>query len=232
MEDAIAQRLGVKLGDELAFDIAGSRVSAKVTSLRKVDWDSFTVNFFMIAPPGLLHGQPVSHVSSFYLPPRDGAMLNALIEGFPNLLVIDVAQIMTQVRRMMEQVSRAIQFVFLFTLLAGLTVFYAALASTQDERKQQAAILRTLGANRAQLTRAQVAEFAVIGALAGVIAAAGASGMGYVLAVKVLNVSYHFSPLAWLAGMVLGGAGIALAGYLGTRRVLATPPLQVLRETL
>ena len=86
--------------------------------------------------------------------------------------------------------------------------------------------------SRAQLTRAQVTEFAVIGALAGVIAAAGASGMGYVLAVKVLNVSYNFSPLAWLAGMMLGSAGISLAGYLGTRRVLATPPLQVLRQTL
>jgi putative ABC transport system permease protein len=230
MEDGIAQRIGVKLGDKLTFDIAGTPVSATVTSLRKVDWDSFNVNFFLIAPPGLLEKQPVSHVTSFHLPPRNNELLNTLIKQFPNLLVIDVAQVMAQVQKMMTQVSRAVQFVFLFTLLAGLVVFYAAIASTQDDRIQQAAVMRTLGASRAQLTRAHLAEFAVIGALAGLIAAAGASGLGYVLAVKVLNVSYNFSPLAWLVGVVCGSAGIAIAGYLGTRHVLATPPMRVLRE--
>jgi putative ABC transport system permease protein len=230
MEDGIAQRIGVKLGDRLSFDIAGTPLTATVTSLRKVDWDGFNVNFFMIAPPGLLEGQPVSYVTSFHLPPRNAEMLGALVKQFPNLLVIDVAQVMAQVQKMMTQVSKAVQFVFLFTLLAGLVVFYAAIASTQDERIQQAAIMRTLGASRAQLTRAHLAEFAVIGALAGLIAAAGASGLGYVLAVKVLNLSYNFSPLAWVAGVIFGSAGIAVAGYLGTRRVLATPPMRVLRE--
>ncbi len=230
MEEGIAQRLGVKLHDQLTFDIGGHQLSAMVTSLRKVDWDSFNVNFFMIAPPGLLEGQAVSYVSSFYLPPHQGEMLNTLIRQFPNFLVIDVAQVMAQVQKMIAQVASAVQFVFLFTLLAGLVVFYAAMASTQDERIQQAAIMRTLGASRAQLTRAHLAEFALTGALAGLIAAAGASGLGYVLAVKVLNLSYDFSPLVWLAGVVLGSGGIAIAGYLGTRRVLATPPMLVLRE--
>lgn len=230
MEDGIAQRLNVKLGDRLTFDIAGTPVAATVTSLRKVDWDSFNVNFFMIAPPGLLDGQPVSYVTSFHLPPKNTGLLGTLVQQFPNLLVIDVAQVMAQVQKMMTQVSKAVQFVFLFTLLAGLVVFYAAIASTQDDRMQQAAVMRTLGASRAQLTRAHLAEFAVIGALAGLIAAAGASGLGYVLAVKVLNLSYNFSPLAWVAGVVCGSAGIAIAGYLGTRRVLTTPPVRVLRE--
>jgi putative ABC transport system permease protein len=230
MEDGIAQRLGVKLGDRLTFDIAGTPVSAVVTSLRKVDWDSFNVNFFMISPPALLQGQPVSYVTAFHLPPRNVELLNALIKQFPNLLIIDVAQVMAQVQKMMTQVSKAVQFVFLFTLLAGLVVFYAAIASTQDDRIQQAAVMRTLGASRKQLTRAHLAEFAVIGALAGLIAAAGASGLGYLLAVKILNVSYNMSPLAWLVGVICGSAGIALAGHLGTRRVLATPPMLVLRE--
>ncbi len=230
MEDGIALRLGVKLGDQVTFDIAGTPVSATVTSLRKVNWDSFNVNFFMISPPGLLEGQPVSYVTSFYVPPRNSELLNALVKTFPNLLVIDVEQVMAQVQKMMTQVSRAVQFVFLFTLLAGLVVFYAAIAGTQDERIQQAAIMRTLGASRAQLTRAHLAEFAVIGALAGLIAAAGASGLGYVLAVKVLGLGYNFSPLAWLAGVVCGSVGIAAAGYFGTRHVMATPPMRVLRE--
>ena len=231
LEDGIAQRLGIKLGDKLTFDIAGTPVSATVTSLRKVDWDSFNVNFFVIAPPGLLEEQPVTYITSFHLPPRATQTLSDLVREFPNLLVIDVAQVMAQVQKMMTQVSKAIQFVFLFTLLAGLVVFYAAIAGTQDERIQQAAIMRALGARRAQLARAHLAEFALIGALAGLIAAAGASGLGYVLAVKVLNVNYNWSPLAWLAGVVLGAAGVALAGHLGTRRVLATPPLQALRES-
>ncbi|MBM3343137.1 MAG: FtsX-like permease family protein [Betaproteobacteria bacterium] len=230
MEDGIAQRLGVKLGDTLTFDIAGTPVAATVTSLRRVNWDSFNVNFFLIAPPGLLDGQPVSYVTSFHLPPRNGALLNALVQQFPNFLVIDVAQVMVQVQKMITQVSKAVQFVFLFTLAAGLVVFYAAMASTQDDRIQQAAVMRTLGASRAQLNRAHLTEFAVIGALAGLIAAAGASGLGYVLAAKVLNVPYNLSPLAWFAGIVFGAVGIAIAGYLGTRRVLATPPLRVLRE--
>lgn len=230
MESGIAQRIGVKLNDKLTFDIAGSEVTATVTSLRKVDWDSFSVNFFLIAPPGLLDGQPVSYVTSFHLPARNGGLLTDLIAQFPNLLVIDVAQVMAQVQKMMNQVSKAVQFVFLFTLLAGLVVFYAAIASTQDERIQQAAIMRTLGASRAQLNRAHLAEFALIGALAGLIAAAGASALGYVLATKVLNVSYTFSPLTWLIGIGCGALGIALAGHLGTRRVLATPPIRVLRE--
>lgn len=230
MESGIAQRIGVKLNDKLTFDIAGSEVTATVTSLRKVDWDSFNVNFFMIAPPGMLDGQPVSYVTSFHLPARNGGLLTDLIAQFPNLLVIDVAQVMAQVQKMMNQVSKAVQFVFLFTLLAGLVVFYAAIASTQDERVQQAAIMRTLGASRAQLNRAHLAEFALIGALAGLIAAAGASALGYVLATKVLNVSYTFSALTWLIGVGCGALGIALAGHLGTRRVLATPPIRVLRE--
>jgi putative ABC transport system permease protein len=230
MEEGIAQRLSVKLNDTLTFDIAGNTVTATVTSIRKVDWDSFNVNFFMIAPPGLLDGQPVSYVTSFHLPPRDIELLGALVKQFPNFLVIDVAQVMAQVQKMMEQVARAVQFVFLFTLLSGLIVFYAAVASTQDERLYQATVMRTLGARRGQLVRANLAEFALTGALAGLIGAAGASALGYVLAIKALNVAYTWSVSAWLIGVLGGAIGIALAGHLGTRRVLDAPPLAMMRE--
>ena len=136
MESGIAETLGVRLGDTLQFDFAGSAVAGTVTSLRKVDWDSFNVNFFVVAPPALLDKQPASYITSFYLAPGRVEVLNALAKRFPNLLVIDVAQIMGQVQKMMDQVSRAVQFVFLFTLMAGLTVLYAAIASTQDEHRE------------------------------------------------------------------------------------------------
>jgi putative ABC transport system permease protein len=230
VEDGIAETLGIRLGDVLTYDIAGRTVSAPVASLRRVDWDSFNVNFFVIAAPGLLEEHPVNYITSFHLPRGEGDLLNALVKAFPNFVVIDVAQVMARVQRMMEQAARAVQFLFLFTLAAGILVLYAAIASTQDERLRQATIMRTLGASRGQLARVNLAEFAAIGALAGLVGAAGASGLGYFIAHRVLNLPYGIDATVWLAGVACGAAGVALAGYLGTRRVLDVAPLKVLRS--
>jgi putative ABC transport system permease protein len=230
VETGIAQTLGMAVGDTLTFDVAGSRVSARVTSLRTVDWDSFNVNFFVIAAPGVLEPYPATFVTSFHLPPGNAALLASLVRDFPNFLLIDVAQVLGQVQRMMDQVAAAVQFIFLFTLLAGLTVLYAAIASTQDERLYQATIMRTLGASRTQLRRAIVAEFAVLGALAGLLAAAGATALGYAIATQVLNLPYTFNSLPWIVGAIVGAAGIAGAGYAGTRSVLNVAPLKALRD--
>ena len=230
VEDGIATTLGLKLGDRLTYDVAGSTFDANITSLRKVEWDTFRANFFVIAPPALLKDFPVSYMTSLFVPPGQAATLNQLVGEFPNLVVIDVAQIMAQVQKMMDQVASAVQFVFLFTLAAGLLVLYAAIASTRDEREYEAAVMRTLGASRRQIAATQLAEFALMGALAGLLAAAGASALGYTLALKVLNVPYTANHWIWLIGIGAGGAGIALAGMLGARRVLAAPPLQSLRR--
>jgi len=231
VEEGIARTLDLKLGDRLTYDVAGSTFDATVTSLRKVDWDTFKANFFVIAPPKLLHGFPASYMTSLYLPEREAAVLNQLVHDFPNLVVIDVAQIMAQVQKMMDQVASAVQFVFLFTLAAGLVVLYAAIASTRDEREYEAAVMRTLGARRRQIAATQFAEFSLMGALAGLLAAAGATALGYVLAIKVLNVPYNGNAWLWLIGAGAGSMGIAAAGMLGTRRVLRTPPIRVLRES-
>jgi putative ABC transport system permease protein len=230
VETGIADALGMKLGDTLTFDAAGTPVSARITSLRQVDWDTFNVNFFVVAPPGMLESYPTTFVTSFYLPPQNQALLGGIVREFPNFVLIDIAQIMGQVQKMMDQVARAVQFIFLFTLLAGLTVLYAAIASTQDERLYQATIMRTLGASRRQLRSAILAEFAVLGALAGLLAAAGATALGYVIATQVLNLDYTFNSIVWLAGALAGSVGIAAAGYAGTRGVLNVAPLKVLRD--
>jgi putative ABC transport system permease protein len=188
------------------------------------------VNFFAIVPPGLLDGYPVSYVTSFYLPPGHPDVLNAMVQRFPNVLLIDVAQVLGQVQRMMEQVARAVEFIFLFTVAAGLIVLYAAIASSHDERLYQATVMRTLGATRAQLVRANVAEFALLGMLAGILAAAGASGLGYYVAARVLHLPYLPHGTVWIVAIVGGAIGVALAGYLGTRRVLSTSPLQLMRQ--
>jgi putative ABC transport system permease protein len=230
MEDGIAETLGIRLNDVLTFDVAGESVAARVTSLRKVDWDSFNVNFFVIAPPGMLERHPATYVTSFFVPAADSPVLADLVREFPNLLLIDVAQVLAQVQKMMNQVARAVQFIFLFTLCAGLVVLYAAIASTQDERLYQATVMRTLGASRSQLRRAIVAEFAALGALAGLLAAFGATALGFVIATHILNLQYTMNANVWLAGVLAGSIGIAVAGYAGTRGVLKVPPLRALRE--
>jgi len=229
VERGLAEALGIRIGDVLTFDVAGTPVAATVTSLRSVEWDSFNVNFFVLAPPGLLDAHPATHVTSFHLAPGRVELLNSLVRTFPNIVVIDIAQMLAQVQRMIDHAARAVQFVFLFTLVAGLAVLYAAVASTQDERIYQATLLRTLGASRAQIHRAHLAEFVLIGAVAGIVAAAGATGLAYFVANRFLHMQYAPDPAVWLIGVGGGALGVAVAGWLGTRRILAVPPLGVLR---
>jgi putative ABC transport system permease protein len=230
VEEGIAKTLGLKLGDQLTYQVAGQNFTARITSLRKVEWDSFRVNFFVIAPPGLLQHYPASYITAFYLPPGQEALLNNMVKEFPNLTVIDVAALMGHVRAMIDRVAAAVEFVFLFTLAAGLMALYAAIAATREERMYEAAVMRTLGASRRQLALSQLTEFALIGLLAGSVAALSATGLAYVLATRVFNLPYLFNPWLWIVALAAGGVGVTLAGWLGTRGVLRQPPLQTLRN--
>ncbi|MFZ3323398.1 MAG: FtsX-like permease family protein [Usitatibacter sp.] len=229
VEEGLAKTLGIHVGDALAFDVAGSKFTAKVTSLRKVDWDSFKPNFYVIASPGLLEPYPASWITSFHLPDGRDDVVTGLVREFPNVSVIDLSAIIAQFQRITDQVSRAVQFVFLFAIAAGLVVLFAAISSTQDERVFEGAILRTLGANRRQLATMQLAEFLTIGLLAGTIASAGAVALAMVLSDRVLGVPYEFHWQLPLIGIFVGGFGVALAGLIGTRRVVDSPPLQTIR---
>lgn len=229
VEQGIAKKLHLKLGDRLSFDVAGTPVSARITSLRKVDWDSFRVNFFVLANSSLLQNIPASYITSFYLPPEHIGILNDMVKSYPNLTVIDVSAIMKTVQDMLDRVTAAVQFVFIFTLASGLVVLYAALAATRDERALETALWRVLGARRGQLWVAQVTEFAAIGLLAGLLAAAGASAIGWALSSEVFNLPYHFNPMLWLVSMGLGSAGVALAGVAGLWGISREAPLQTLR---
>jgi putative ABC transport system permease protein len=230
VEEGIANTLGIHMGDTLTYDVAGTRFSAKVTSLRKVEWDSMQVNFFVIAAPGMLEDFPASYITSFHLPPDRAQAMNALIKTFPNLLLIDVEAMIEQVRHIMDQISQTMSAVFMFTLLSGMAVLYAALLATQDERIHEAAIMRTLGADGGYLRRLHLTEFATLGALSGTFAAGGATLLGWVLAFRVLDIPYQAGFAIWLAGIVGGASVVTLAGWLATRQVTRTPPLVILRE--
>jgi putative ABC transport system permease protein len=229
IEEGIAKALGIKVGDSLSFDVGGSPFAAKVTSIRKVDWDSFKPNFFVIGTPALLKAHPASWITSFHLPQGREEVVGGLVQRFPNVSVIDLTAIMAQFQRITDQVSRAVEFVFLFAIAAGLVVLFAAISSTQEERIFEGAILRTLGASRRQLTILQLAEFLAIGLLAGAIAAGGAVGTAAVLSDRVLGVPYEVNWVLPAIGLLAGAVGVALAGLLGTRRAVNSPPLQTLR---
>ena len=229
-EQGFAHTLGIKLGDELKYNIAGSEIVLRVSNMRVVDWDTFNVNFFAILPPGVLEPFPATYVTSFYLPIQGRDMLAGLVKAFPNVTVIDVAALMSKVRLIMERASNAIEYVFLFTVLAGLAVLYAAIQTTQDERRYESAVLRILGARRQQLLRGLLAEFVTLGALGGTVAGLAATALGYVLAEHVFHFPYQFNPWIWVLGWIGGAVGIGIAGVLGARDALQQPPAKTLRE--
>ena len=230
VEEGIAKTLGLKLGDQLTYLISGESFTATVSSLRSVKWDSFRANFFVLTPPGMLDVYPASYITSFFLSAEKNEVLDELVHAFPNLTVIDITAIMDQVKMIIERVSMAVEFVFLFTLVAGLLVMTAAIQSTLDVRLHENAVLRALGARRRRLWQSLAVEFFSLGALAGLLAAFFASVLGFVIAHQVLEMDYLFNPWLWVLGLLGGGVGVGLAGIIGTRQVVNSPPLVVLQK--
>lgn len=229
VEAEFARELGLKLGDELSFDIAGETVTAIVTSKRTVQWDSFRPNFFMLFSPGVLDPFPTSWISSLYLPEGKNEVMLDLMRQFPSVTAIDLEAMLSQVRDVMDKAALAIQGVFLFTLLAGLTVLWAAVQSSREERRFESALLRTFGASRQRVLGGVAVEFMAIGLLSGVLAASGASLAGYLLATQLFGLEYQFSWLLWLAGPIVGMLLVGLSGMAATWRVISHAPVNVLR---
>ncbi|MFV0370707.1 MAG: ABC transporter permease, partial [Azonexus sp.] len=230
VEEGLAKTLGIALGDRLEFTVAGMRKTLTVSSLRKLDWDSMRVNFFVLAPPGVLEDAPASFITSFHLPPSAGTdPLAALVAQFPNLTVIDITAVLTQIQTVLGQIVGVVQLVFLFTLAAGAAVLYAALLAALDARRHEIAVLRALGARRAQLRRVLLAELATLGALAGLLAAIGAALVGQVLAQRVFSTTAEISLLAPFLSSALAALAVAGIGWSIWRRLLDTPPLLALR---
>jgi putative ABC transport system permease protein len=231
VEEGLAKTLQLKLGDRLKFDIAGQTVEAPITSVRKLDWGSMRVNFFVILNPKSVADMPQTWITAFHLPESKSELGNELVRDFPNLTVVDIGSVLRQIQSVVGQVVAAVEFLFLFTLASGILVLYAALVASQDERMREAGLLRALGATRKQLSQAQWIEFALIGGLAGVLAATGAATVGWALAKYVFNFDWTFEPLVWLVGLAVGACCAFVGGWVGLRNVLNQPPLQTLRET-
>ena len=224
------EELGLKLGDRLTFDVAGETIVATVTSVRKVRWDGFRPNFFLVFSPGVLDGSTGTFMTAVHVTPEERPALAPLVRRFPSITVLDVETLLGQVREVMDRASLAVQYVFAFTLLAGIFVLLAAIQSTRDERRYESAILRTLGARRGTVLRGIAAEFIALGLLAGILAATAASLAGWLLATRLFNLKYGFDLGVWLVGLGAGALLVGLAGTLATRSVVTTPPATTLRQ--
>jgi len=230
LEEGIANTLGVKRGDRLTWSIAGTNVSAPVTNIRRLAWDSMRVNFFVIATPALLADLPAAYITSFYLPPGNDEWVGRLVQAFPNFTVIDTGMILRQVLHMVDQIVAVVQFLFLFTLAAGLLVLYAALLSTRDERLQESALMRALGASRRQVASASRVEFVLLGALAGWLGALLAYGTGWLIAGRVFEIPYAGDLWIWLAGPLIGIACALWNARAAVRLAISSTPTAALRE--
>lgn len=230
VEEGIAKTLGIRLGDTLRFDVAGQPVNAPVTSLRKLDWSSMRVNFFVILPPVAMQGLPETYITAFHLPPREAALGNKLVANYPNITVVNTELILRQIQGVLDQVIAAVQFLFVFTLAAGVTVLYAALSGARDERRRDAGLLKALGASSAVVRQTQYAEFLAVGGLAGLLASIGAIAVGWGLSTYVFNFPYVLNawivPIGVVSGMLCAFAG----GWVGLREVLRQPALAILRD--
>ncbi|MEQ1803761.1 MAG: FtsX-like permease family protein, partial [Burkholderiaceae bacterium] len=229
VEDGLAQTLQLKLGDTLRFDIAGAMTEGRITSLRKVDWSSMRVNFFVIIPRAKLPELPATYIAAFRAPATAG-FDNALSRNFPNITNVDVSASIAQVQRVLDQVVRAVEFLFGFTLAAGLVVLFASVSATREARTREFAVMRALGASGKLLAQVQRAELLGVGALAGVLASLAAIAVGWALARYVFEFSWNASAWVPLIGAVTGALLALAAGWWGLREVLRRPVIETLRR--
>ena len=224
------ESMQLKLGDALQFDIAGEIFDVKIASFRDVKWDSLQPNFFLMFPPGLLEGTAGTYMASAQFRPTDPSTVAQLVRRFPSVSIFDMDDLLGQVRSMIDKAVLAVQSVFIFTLLAGVIVLLAAVQATRDERRYESAMLRTLGARRSTVLGGVLVEFALIGLLAGLLAAAAASIGGFFIASNMLNVPYRPNPVLWFTGALTGTLLVCVAGWLATRSALTQPPMTTLRH--
>jgi putative ABC transport system permease protein len=228
VEEGIMQGLGLTLGDELTFEIGGLPLTATLTSVRRVEWDSLSPNFMLVLNPAALADYPATFVASTYAPNRE--VMLEVSRRFPSVTVIDLESVLEQVRSIMDRAALAVQYVFLFTLLAGVVVLLAAVQATREERRFEVALLRTLGASRRRVLAALVVEFVSLGVLAGLLASVIAQGVAYLLATRVFELEFAFDPIVIGAGLVGGGVLVGLSGVLATYSVVRQPPAGVLAQ--
>ena len=229
VEEGIATTLNLKLGDSMTFDVGGLQTVSKITSLRKVDWGSMRANFFVMYPVSAMPDVPSTYMSAFKAPDTPG-FDNTLVRSFPNITNVDMTATIGQVQRVLVQVIRAVEFLFAFTLAAGLVVLFAAVTATREERAKEFAIMRAVGAKSSLLRQVQRTELMGVGLLAGFLASIVATAVGWALAKYVFEFAWSVSLWVPLFGSLSGALLALAAGWWGLREVLRRPVMETLRR--
>ena len=229
VDEDVAEQLELAIGDELTFMIAGVGITATIDNLRRIKWDSFEPNFFMVFTGGSLDPFPRTFITALRVEGAQRDAMLTLAREHPSISIIDTGAIIEQVRGIIDRASLAIQAVFLFTLGAGLVVLFAAVQTTLGERRYESALLRTFGASSRTVFAGVAAEFLAIGLAAGLLASLGASALGWVAARELFQLSYGFDPALWLTGFLGGALVVGVSGIVAARSAVNTPPVRVLR---
>ncbi|MEE9354917.1 MAG: FtsX-like permease family protein [Methylococcaceae bacterium] len=230
IEQKLAKSLQVKLGDKLTFTLGSQQIHAQVSHIRNVRWDTMKPNFYMVFSPETLTGFATTYITSFYLAEDNKSLLNQLVKKFPAITILEVDTLLKQFKSILTQLTAAINYLLYFALLAGFTVLFAAVYSTLDNRIQEGALMRTLGANRALLRKAHIIEFSLLGLVSGIIAVLLAELLVYALYTYVFHLTYQINWLIWLGVPFISAFCVAFVGYWGVRGVVDQSPMQVLRE--
>jgi putative ABC transport system permease protein len=231
IEEEAAAVLGADVGSRLTFDVQGLPIEAEVASVRRVDWQSLTLNFFVIFSPGALDGAPTTYVGTARVPAgRETAVQDAVVSAFPNVTAVPVRDVLERVAGVLDQLALAIRSVALFSIASGLAVMLGALAASRYQRLYESVILRTMGATRGTVARTFAVEYGCLGAAAGLGGTLLAAGLAWVVLRFVLAVSWTFEPLALVLGVAATTALAVAVGFLATFRLLGAKPLAVLRQ--
>jgi putative ABC transport system permease protein len=229
VESGMAERLHLALGDQLGFRVGDQTISARITSIRSVKWDSMQPNFFVIFAPGQLDALPASSIASVYVPPDAASVLPGFVKTFPGVTVLALDKLIANLTAVFDQIIGAIQLLLGFLLAAGMAVVIATLLSSLDARQQEAVLLRTLGAQRAYLATSLWSEFLALGLLAGLLASACAEIAMALIAQRLFELPLHLHPWLWIALPLAGALLVGTSGWLTTRHITRVPPMQSIR---
>ncbi|SVA02553.1 uncharacterized protein METZ01_LOCUS55407 [marine metagenome] len=230
IEQGYAFGWGLRVGDQLTFDLGGLKVVSKVANIRTVEWDSLRPNFFIIFSEAALADVPATYMTSFYLPPDRKRFLNDILSRYPTITVIEVDELISQVQQIVSRVTQAVELVLVLVLGAGALVLIASIQASRDQRMKEHALIRTLGGSRRLIAGSLASEFSILGLFAGVVAVVGAEITVYALESQVFEMPYQARPWFWLVGPLIGTLIVVTVGYLGTRSLISTPPATILRD--
>ncbi len=232
VEQELADNLGVTVGDKLTFTIGDKKLDVTLGSIRELRWDTMRPNFYFIFEPGVLENYSATHITSFYLPQEKKLLINDILRQFPTISIFELDEMLYQIKTMVDQVTQAIELVLGLILISGALVLIASVQASIDQRMQENAILRTLGAPRRLILGSLCLEFILLGLGAGLMAALGSELTAWGLQTQAFRMEYTFHPWLWLAGPVLGAVLICGLGLAASYRVVRVPPLVVLRELM